>query len=76
MNYNYTKEWDLAMAEPLIRARGGFICDLDGNEFTYNRKDSQGLGEPYNLNGYVISIAFSKEEIIPNISKDLLIDKL
>jgi len=72
MNYDYTKEWDLAMAEPIIRARGGFICDLNGDEFMYNRKDVAGMDEPYNLNGYVVSIAFRKDEIIPHIPQDLL----
>lgn len=76
MNYDYTKEWDLSMAEPIIRTRGGFICDFDGHEFTYNRKDSGGLGEPYNLRGYVISIAFKKEEIVPHIPKELLVNRL
>lgn len=76
MNYNYTKEWDLAMAEPIIESRGGFICDFNGNDFNYNRKDSLGKEEPYNLEGYVISIAFKKEEIIPLIPKNLLINKL
>ncbi|MBR9683149.1 hypothetical protein GOV03_01260 [Candidatus Woesearchaeota archaeon] len=76
MNYNYTKEWDLAMAEPIIKARGGFICDLEGNKFTYNRQNSPGKDEPYNLNGYVISIVFKKDEIIPHIPKDLLVDRL
>lgn len=66
-NYNHSKEWDLAMAEPLVRTRGGFICDLAGNEFTYNRQDQ------LNRNGYVISIVFRKEEIIPNIPEGLLI---
>lgn len=76
MPYNYTKEWDLAMAEPIIRALGGFICDLEGNTFTYNRENSPGKDAPYNLNGYVISTAFSKEQLLPHISKDLLIDRL
>lgn len=76
MNYNYTKEWDLAMAEPLVRARGGFICDFDGNDFEYNRPDSPGKGEPYNLRGYVASIVFSREDILSRIPKDLLVDRL
>lgn len=76
MNYNYTKEWDLAMAEPIIKELGWFICDFDGNDFIYNRQDVDKLDEPYNLNGYVISIVFNKDEIISNIPKDLLINKL
>lgn len=75
-NYNYSKEWDLAMAEPIIKAAGGFICDLEGNEFTYNRPDSPRKNEPYNLNGFVISIAFKKDEIIPHIPKNLLTRRL
>lgn len=76
MNYDYPKEWDLAMAEPIVRAAGGFICDLEGNEFIYNRKDVEGLGEPYNLKGYVISIAFKKDEILSRIPQDLLVKRL
>jgi len=66
-NNNTTKDWDVGMAEPLIRALGGFVCDLDGNELTYNRPDVPGLHEPYNLRGYIISIVFKKEEILPLI---------
>ena len=72
MNYDYTKEWDLAMAEPIIKARGGFICDMSGNDFTYNRRENP----PFNRNGYVISVVFKKQEIIPEIPEDLLIKKL
>jgi 3'-phosphoadenosine 5'-phosphosulfate (PAPS) 3'-phosphatase len=70
MNYDYTKEWDVAMAEPHIHEQGGFLCDLNANEFTYNRKD------PFNRNGYIASIAFEKAEIMRFISPDLLIRKL
>lgn len=76
MNYDYTKEWDLAMAEPIIRARGGFICDFDGNEFTYNRLDTPDKNEPYNLRGYIISFVFRKEDILPHINHDLLEKRL
>ena len=72
LNRNYSKEWDIAMAEPMIRALGGFVCDLEGNDFTYNRQDVEGLGEPYNLKGYVASIVFKKEDIIPHIMPDLI----
>lgn len=71
MNYDYTKEWDVAMAEPLVRARGGWICDLDGNEFKYNRRDQ------FNRRGYVASIVFRKDEIMPHVDPDkILIKKL
>lgn len=74
-NFNYSKEWDLAMAEPIIRALGGFICDLEGNPFIYNRKDTP-EGEPYNLKGYMVSIVFKRREILPHIPKDFLVNRL
>ena len=73
-NANISKDWDVGMADPIIKALGGFICDLDGNELTYNRPDVASLGEPYNLRGYVISIVFKKEEILPLIKQDLAFD--
>lgn len=70
-NYDYTKEWDVAMILPIIKSRGGFICDFDGNEFVeFNRQDTPGLGEPYNLKGFVVSQAFRKEEILPVLQKN------
>lgn len=75
-NFNYSKEWDIAMAEPLLRACGGWLCDLDGNNFTYNRPDSVGYGEPYNLRGYVASIAFQQQHIVPYLPAGILEDRL
>lgn len=61
-NQNSSKEWDVAMALPLVRARGGFICDCDGREFkSYCR------AEPFNSRGVVMSITCRKEEILPHI---------
>lgn len=64
-----SKEWDIAMAAPLVKARGGFLCDFAGNEYTYNRRDV------LNRNGYVASIAFKKEEIIPHLSLEMVLTK-
>ncbi len=69
-NYDYSKEWDVAMAEPMLQGKGGFICDLAGENFSYNRQD------PFNRNGFVASVAFAKEEIMPVIPKDLLVHRL
>ncbi len=60
--WDNSKEWDLSMAEPIIRARGGFVCDFAGNEYTYNREDVLNRG------GYVASIVFEKEDIMPHLS--------
>jgi len=75
-NYNITREWDWGMAVPIIKAAGGFICDLSGREFTnYNRKETP-KNEQYDLNGIVASIVFKKDDIIPNIPRDLLENRL
>lgn len=66
-NQDRSKAWDVAMAIPLIEARGGFVCDLNGKEFG----DLNGT-ELRNLNGLVSSITYSKEEILPHIPKTLL----
>ncbi len=64
-----SKDWDIAMAEPIIRARGGFICDFAGKEYTYNRRDVLNRG------GYVASIAFKKEDILPHLSLDMVLSE-
>lgn len=64
-----SKDWDLPMAEPLVHARGGFICDFAGNEYTYNRRDVLNRG------GYVASIVFKKEEILPHLSLEMVMTK-
>lgn len=69
INWDSSKEWDIAMAEPLVKKRGGFLCSFDGNDYKYNRKDS------LNRAGYVSSIAFSKEEIMPHIYFDTFLKK-
>ena len=74
MNYDYTKEWDIAMAEPMIRAMGGFICDFDGKAFEYNRKTGNSL--PYNYRGYVASVDFKRGEIVSRLPRNLLIRRL
>ncbi len=72
-NNDSTKDWDCGMAAPLVKALGGFICDLDGNDLTFNRHDEPGLSEPYNLRGFIMSIVFKKEEIMPH-TKHLVFD--
>ncbi len=64
-----SKEWDIAMATPILNARGGFLCDFAGREYTYNRRDV------LNRNGYVASIAFKKEEILPHLSLKMVLHK-
>lgn len=69
VGWHDSKDWDIAMADPIVRARGGFICDFAGREYTYNRKDVLNRG------GYVASIAFKKEEILPHLSLDMVLSK-
>lgn len=75
-NYNLTREWDWSAAVPIVKSLGGFACDLNGNEIeNFNRRPMADKSE-YDLNGMVISIAFKKDEIIPNIPRDLLENRL
>lgn len=67
---NHSKDWDLAPAIPMVKALGGFVCNIEGKEFTnLNRPDEPGMDEPYNLRGYVISFVFEKDEIMTNAPK-------
>ena len=56
-----SKDWDLAAGEILVRAAGGFFCDFDGKELTYNRHDLVAR------RGVLASCTFSKEEILPHV---------
>ncbi len=67
INHDFSSEWDIAACQPVVRALGGWVCDFFGNDFTYNRTDT------FNRNGFIISIVYRKEEIIPRLPVDLLI---
>ncbi len=69
LNWNNSKEWDIAMTEPIVKVRGGFLCDFQGNEYSYNRKDH------LNRLGYVASITFKKEEIMPYLNTGMVLIK-
>jgi fructose-1,6-bisphosphatase/inositol monophosphatase family enzyme len=67
----HSSEWDLAPAEPIMKRAGGWISDLYGNEYAYNRRDT------HNPGGYVISflpkekiIAWIKEFGVENLLKE------
>ncbi len=66
LNFDHSKEWDTSAAQPIIDVLGGFLCDLDGKDFTYNRKDH------FNRRGFLSSIAFSKEKLLPHNVESLL----
>jgi fructose-1,6-bisphosphatase/inositol monophosphatase family enzyme len=59
-----SKAWDVSMAIPLLTARGGFICDLDGNDFS----DLNGQ-ELRNRQGFIASILYRKQQILSALSK-------
>jgi myo-inositol-1(or 4)-monophosphatase len=66
LNYDHSKEWDTSAAQPIIDALGGFLCDLDGRDFSYHRQDH------FNRRGFLASIAFSKQQLLPDNTDDLL----
>jgi fructose-1,6-bisphosphatase/inositol monophosphatase family enzyme len=70
LNYDYAKEWDTSAAQVILELLGGFLCDLDGAPITYNRTDH------FNRRGHIASICFSKEQLIPAITKELFISRL
>jgi len=76
LDRNYSKDWDVAMAYPILKALGGFICDFDGGPFTYNGPDTKGHEEPYLLKGAVASVVFDRSEILPHINSSMVEDKL
>lgn len=44
----YTKEWDIAPGDILVREAGGDLLKPDGTRYSYNRED------PYNHEGYMV----------------------
>ena len=76
LNSNLAKDWDVGMAEPIIKSLGGFVCDFDGAPIKYNQETALGFDEPYLHRGVVMSIGFKKEEILPYLRKDLFVDRL
>tara|TARA_Y100001970_G_scaffold293982_1_gene445344 strand:- start:45696 stop:46526 length:831 start_codon:yes stop_codon:yes gene_type:complete len=38
--FGLTSEWDTAAGEAIVRFAGGYITNIDGNQMTYNSKDS------------------------------------
>lgn len=74
LNYGYTKEWDTAMAEPILERLGGKITDLAGNPIRYGRHDH------FNRNGFVMTLGLDHNMIIEAISefdnsKPLLVER-
>jgi myo-inositol-1(or 4)-monophosphatase len=73
-NYDYSKEWDVSAAQPIIEALGGFVCDLTGQEISYNKSNK--VQDHFNRQGFIASIVFSKEQILPEDIASLLLRHL
>ncbi len=73
-NYDYSKEWDISAAQPIIEALGGFVSDLTGQEISYNK--SNRTQDHFNRQGFIASIDFSKEQILPEDIDALLLRRL
>lgn len=73
-NYDYSKEWDISAAQPIIEAMGGFVCDLTGQEISYNKSNKTQVH--FNRQGFIASIVFSKEQILPEDIDALLLRRL
>ena len=53
-----TWEWDICAPEIILQEAGGILTDLEGKQFSYNKKD------PRNQKGYVASNGIKQGEII------------
>jgi len=73
-NYDYSKEWDVSAAQAIIEAMGGFVCDLTGQEISYNKSNK--AQDHFNRQGFIASIVFSKEQILPEDTAALLLRRL
>lgn len=71
-NYDYSKEWDISAAQPIVESMGGFVCDLTGNEIAYNSRGK----DHFNRQGFIASIGFSKEMVLPTNMDALLLKRL
>lgn len=58
--HDLSKAWDISMAIPLITARGGFFCDLDGHDFIDLNQE-----ELRNRRGFVTSLVYRKQDVLP-----------
>ncbi|MBN8549003.1 MAG: hypothetical protein J0M12_06790 [Deltaproteobacteria bacterium] len=63
-DHSHSKAWDIAMAIPLIEARGGFVSDSEGMPL-----GDMNAAELRNAKGFVASILYSKEELIPRLNR-------
>lgn len=64
---DFSKQWDNAMVEPLLKLRGGWQIDATGSFFSnFHRED------PFNRNGYIACVGLPVERIIPKIPGDLI----
>lgn len=59
----YSKEWDLSPSENAVARAGGWISDLYGNRFSYNRSNC------YNERGFVVAVGLDKTEVISRLTK-------
>lgn len=64
----------VSAAQPIIEALGGFVCDLTGQEISYNKSDK--AQDHFNRQGFIASIVFSKEQILPEDIAALLLRRL
>lgn len=69
-----THFWDVSAAQPIIEALGGFVCDLTGQEISYNKSNK--VQDQFNRQGFIASIVFSKEQILPEDTAALLLRRL
>lgn len=59
-NTGHSKAWDVAMGICLVEARGGFVCDRFGQPIS-----DLNAHELRNVNGFVASIVYGKDELLP-----------
>jgi fructose-1,6-bisphosphatase/inositol monophosphatase family enzyme len=58
VTFDYSYEWDISAVAPLIKSAKGFLVDIFGESFQFNRNDLR------NSYGYIVSIDFNATDIL------------
>ncbi len=67
INYQYSKEWDAAPGVVLLESAGGYVCKLNGEPHSFNKK------EPLITGGSLVSLKLPKGILLRAVPSSLLV---